>query len=173
MEPVKGGSLADLPENARAHLDALGSDATPASYALRFAAGLDDVAVVLSGMSDAAQMADNIATMRDPKALTPEERAATEHVVETLREDGGIGCTACRYCVDSCPQQILIPDLFSVYNMKEIFHNWNADYYYNQVYTKQGGKASDCIACGACVDGCPQHLPIPELMVKVADEFEK
>lgn len=173
MEPVKGGNLADLPEDAAAHLGTLGSDASNASYALRFCAGLEDVAVVLSGMSDIAQMEDNIVTFTDIEPLTEAEEAAIAQVVATLREKDAIDCTACRYCVSSCPQDIQIPDLFSVYNMKEIFHNWNADWYYNQVYTKRGGKASDCIACGSCLPECPQHLPIPDLMEKVAAEFEE
>lgn len=172
MEPVKGGNLAQLPDFAASPLDGLDPDVSHASYAMRFAAGHPGVAVVLSGMSDTAQMEDNIATMRDPEPLNDDEFTAMKQVVAALRNSDAIPCTACRYCVGSCPMDIQIPDLFSVYNMKELFGNWNADYYYNQVYTKRGGKASDCIACRSCLKECPQHLPIPDLMMKVADEFE-
>lgn len=172
MEPVKGGSLAQLPDEAAAPLDALGEDASHASFAMRFAGSLPGVAVVLSGMSDVAQMEDNIKTMQNLTPLNEEENAAINEVVRVLRSSNAIACTECRYCIGSCPMNIQIPDLFSVYNMKELFHNWNADYYYNQVYTKRGGRASDCIACGSCERECPQHLPIPELMKEVAEVFE-
>ena len=91
---------------------------------------------------------------------------------EILRNNGGIPCTACRYCVDGCPMKILIPDLFSCLNSKIQFKDWNSGYYYN-VYTKEGhGKASDCIKCGMCEKICPQHLEIRELLTKVSEAFE-
>ena len=84
-----------------------------------------------------------------------------------------IPCTACRYCTAGCPKHISIPDLFACLNSKNIHHDWNADYYYGQVYTKNNGKASDCIKCGKCEKACPQHLPIRKLLQDVAKEFEK
>ena len=84
-----------------------------------------------------------------------------------------IPCTACRYCTDGCPKHISIPDLFSDMNAKQIYHDWNADYYYNDVHTSEGRKASDCIKCGKCEKACPQHLPIRKLLADVADAFEK
>ena len=71
-----------------------------------------------------------------------------------------IPCTACHYCTDGCPKRISIPDLFSCLNAKQIYHDWNADYYYNEVFTQNHGKASDCIKCGKCERACPQHLPM-------------
>lgn len=83
-----------------------------------------------------------------------------------------IPCTARRYCTDGCPRQISIPDLFSCMNTMQIYHDWNAKYYYDEVYTKKNGKASDCIGCGKSEAACPQHLHIRELLKTVAKEFE-
>ncbi len=172
MEPVKGGSLANLPEKAMAVLDEL-KGGSPASYALRFAAGFDGIMMVLSGMSSMEQMTDNISFMKDFKPLDQREKDAVKKVCEVFKSMNLIACTACRYCVSSCPRKISIPDLFAVMNTKQIHHDWNADYYYNEVHTKSGGKASDCVKCGKCESACPQHLPIRELLVSVAKEFER
>lgn len=149
MEPVKGGNLADLPEDAAAVLDALHGGSS-ASYAIRFAAGFPGIRMVLSGMSDLRQVEDNIAFMRDFKPLDETELAAVKRVQEIFRSKSLIPCTACRYCTAGCPQHISIPDLFAVMNAKQIHRDWNADYYYDETYTKSGGRASDCIRCGKC-----------------------
>ena len=172
MEPVKGGNLANLPDDAKAVLDAL-DGGSPASYAVRFAAGFDNVMMVISGMSNMAQMEDNISAMKDFKPLSETELAAIDKVVEIFNSKNMIPCTACRYCVDGCPKKILIPDLFACLNAKKVFNNWNTDYYYNNVYTTRNGKASDCIKCGKCEHACPQHLRIRELLADVAKEFDK
>jgi uncharacterized protein len=172
MEPVKGGTLVNLPEEARAVLDGL-HGGSPASYAIRFAAGFDGIFMVLSGMSNQEQMLDNLSYMADFRPLDETERAAVSKVCAILRAQHMIPCTACRYCTDGCPKHISIPDLFACMNAKQIYHDWNADYYYEEVYTKQNGKASDCIACGKCEHSCPQHLPIRKLLRDVAAEFEK
>ena len=172
MEPVKGGNLADLPEDAAAVLDALHGGSS-ASYAIRFAAGFPGIRMVLSGMSDLRQVEDNIAFMRDFKPLDETELAAVKRVQEIFRSKSLIPCTACRYCTAGCPQHISIPDLFAVMNAKQIHRDWNADYYYSEVYTKNGGRASDCIRCGKCEKVCPQHLHIRDLLADVAAEFEK
>ena len=174
MEPVKGGCLVNLPEKADAILRALNGGSN-ASYALRFAASHPNIAVVLSGMGNLAQMRENAATMADFKPLTDEELRAVEAVRDVFRGMHMIPCTGCRYCVldNDCPKKILIPDLFSCYNLKTTFHNWNQDYYYNNILTRDNGKASDCIKCGKCEKICPQHLPIRQLLVDVAGEFEK
>lgn len=171
MEPVKGGNLVNLPEDAKAVLDEL-HGGSPASYAIRFAAGFEGMLMVLSGMSSLEQMQDNISFMEDFKPLNKEEMAAVNKVQQIFRSKNLIPCTACRYCTDGCPKQIRIPDLFAVMNTKQLYHDWNADYYYNVVHTSNGHKASDCIKCGKCEKACPQHLPIRELLVKVAEEFE-
>lgn len=172
MEPVKGGNLADLPAEAKAILAEL-HGGSPASYAIRFAAGFEGIMMVLSGMSDMAQMQDNISFMKDFKPLNDAEMEAIGKVQQIFKSMNLIPCTACRYCVDGCPKHIAIPDLFAVMNIKQIYHDWNADYYYNNVHTAPGRRASDCIKCGKCEKACPQHLHIRDLLVDVANEFEK
>ncbi|MBQ9679534.1 MAG: aldo/keto reductase [Ruminococcus sp.] len=172
MEPVKGGSLVNLPDEAKAVFDAL-NGGSYASYALRFAAGFPNICAVLSGMSDMAQMEDNLGFMADFEPLNTEEQAAVKKVCAIFKKQNLIPCTACRYCVDGCPKKILIPDLFSCLNAKKAFNNWNQDYYYENVLTSRNGKASDCIKCGRCEKACPQHLPIRDLLTKVAAEFER
>ena len=170
MEPVKGGNLVRLPSDAKKYFDELGGGY--ASYAIRFAASRKGVFMVLSGMSDIAQMNDNISYMKDFKPLDEKELKAVQNVCGVFKGMNLIPCTACRYCIDGCPKKISIPDLFACMNAKNIYHDWNANYYYNEVHTKSRGKASDCIKCGKCEKACPQHLPIRQLLVSVAKEFE-
>ena len=122
MEPVKGGNLVNLPKDAAAVLESL-HGGSPASYAIRFAAGFPGIMMVLSGMSNMQQMQDNLSFMRDFQPLNDTERAAVSKVVEIFRKQNLIPCTACRYCVDGCPQQIAIPDLFAIMNTKNIHHD--------------------------------------------------
>ena len=172
MEPVKGGNLVNLPEEAKAILENL-HGGSPASYAIRFAAGFPGMMMVLSGMSSLRQMQDNISFMRDFKPLNEQEMEAIRQVQEIFKTKNLIPCTACRYCTDGCPRHISIPDLFAIMNTKQIHHDWNADYYYDDVYTGPGRKASDCLKCGKCEKVCPQHLPIRQLLEDMAKEFEK
>lgn len=172
MEPVKGGNLVKLPDDARAVLDAL-HGGSPASYAIRFAAGFPGMLMVLSGMSTPEQVQDNISFMKDFKPLDETELAAIAKVQEIFRSKNLIQCTGCRYCTDGCPKQIAIPELFATMNAKQIYHDWHTDYYYNAVYALPGHKASDCVKCGKCESVCPQHLPIRQLLENVAKEFEK
>ena len=172
MEPVKGGNLVRLPEKAKQVFEDL-HGGSPASYAIRFAAGFPGILMVLSGMSDLAQMQDNIGFMQSFQPLNDTEMEAVRKVQDIFHSMHLIACTACRYCTDGCPQHISIPDLFAALNTKKIYNDWNADYYYHQVYTVNHGKASDCVKCGACEQVCPQHLPIRELLEQVAAEFER
>ncbi|MBQ8974151.1 MAG: aldo/keto reductase [Oscillospiraceae bacterium] len=174
MEPVKGGSLVNLPPEADKLLRELNGGSN-ASYALRFAASFPNMAMVLSGMSDMAQMRDNISAMAEFKPLDENEMAAVGKVCDIFRGLNLIPCTSCRYCVEEneCPKGIRIPDMFSSLNAHEAFHNWNTEYYYSHIITGGGhAKASECIECGKCEKVCPQHLPIRELLKNVAKTFE-
>lgn len=171
MEPAKGGNLVNLPENAKSVLADLNGGSI-ASYAIRFAAGFDGISMVLSGMSNLEQMEDNISYIKEFKPLTEPEKEAVNRVCEIFKSQNLISCTACRYCVDDCPMNISIPDLFACMNSKKVFHDWNTDYYYHSVHTVNNGKASQCIKCGKCENVCPQHLKIRELLADVAEEFE-
>jgi len=171
MEPLKGGALADPPEEAKKAFDRL-RGGSYASYANRYAASFEGVMVVLSGMSAYEQLEDNISYMKDFVPLTREEHEAIAKVRDIFKKQEIIPCTACRYCTDGCPKQIAIPDLLSCMNAKKLHKDWNSDFYY-MVHTTNGGKASDCIGCGKCEQSCPQHLEISNLLKDVASVFEK
>ena len=171
MEPVKGGSLVNLPDEAQKIFDELGG-CSNASYAIRFAASFDGIMMVLSGMGNMDMMNDNISYMKDFVPLSEKEMEAIEKVREIFRAQDLIPCTACRYCTERCPMGIAIPDLFACLNAKKQFQNWNTDYYYNNIHTKNGGKASACIKCGMCEAICPQNLEIRTLLEEVAKEFD-
>lgn len=171
MEPVKGGSLVNLPKEALDVLKEAGNG-SPASFAIRFAAGFDGIMMVLSGMSNMQQLEDNISYMKDFVPLSEAEQKAIKKVCDIFHSMDLIPCTACRYCVDGCPKKILIPDLFACMNAKKQFENWNTGYYYHNVHTAKNGKASDCIGCGKCEAICPQKLPIRTLLKDVAAAFE-
>lgn len=168
----EGENLVNLPDDAKKILDDLHGGST-ASYAVRFAASFEGIRMVLSGMSNLEQMNDNLSYMKDFKPLDEKEMAAVKAVADVFHSKHMIPCTACRYCVDGCPKRISIPDLFACLNAKTVFHDWNADYYYNQVHTVHNGKAGACIRCGKCEKVCPQHLKIRELLKEVPKEFEK
>lgn len=171
MEPVKGGTLANMTGRPAEILKELSPEASFASYAIRYAASLENVMLVLSGMSDEQQLIDNTAYMREFRPLDERERAAIARVVEELAAMPTIACTKCRYCVEGCPQKIPIPDGFEDYNMTVQFgiNETNRGSY--RRHTADGGSADVCIRCGKCEGQCPQHLPIRDLLVKVAETF--
>ncbi len=173
MEPVKGGRLADPPAEVKKLFTDYAPDASPASWAIRFAASLDGVLTVLSGMSNLAQMEDNLGFMKDFKPLNDDERAIIQKAQEILGKSAAIPCTACRYCVEGCPKHIPIPEIFAAAN-KHLTSGQDdearADY---AAATADAGKASDCVACRQCEKMCPQHLPVVDHLKQCAEMLEK
>ena len=154
MEPVKGGKLADLPGEGREILQKLGQGSC-ASFALRYCASFDNNVMILSGMSDQQQMEDNLATMKAPKPFTEAEFEAAAKIRKILRDSQVIACTDCRYCMDVCPQNIRIPDLFAAQNARMCLEAWQP---------VETASPASCLDCGACESTCPQHLPIRKLL---------
>lgn len=171
MEPVKGGTLADIAGEPAKILKELEEKASFASYAIRYAASLEHVVMVLSGMSNQEQLMDNISYMKELVPLLGRERQAIKKTVEELNRLPLIPCTKCRYCVEGCPKKIMIPDLFEDYNMVVQFGMTEANRGRYRIHTAEHGKADECIHCGRCESQCPQHLEIKELIDKVAAVF--
>ena len=165
MEPIKGGILADPIPTVKAVFDAEGSGRSYASWAVRFAASLDNIIVVLSGMSNLAQMEDNLSYMKEFQPLSDAELDLIRQAQEALNGDKSIPCTACHYCTEGCPMGIPIPEIFTVANRRKGSPEFRTIREYG-IVTQGKGKASDCIQCGQCEAACPQNLPIIELLEK-------
>ena len=176
MEPVKGGTLAQIPEEAEKLFAEADTAKSVPSWAIRFAASLPNVMVVLSGMSDMEQMNDNTSYMQDFVPLTEEEQHLCFKVAGIINSQIAIPCTGCSYCTEGCPVHIAIPQYFSLYNedMREnlVQKGWTINFSNYDNLTKKFGKASECIACGQCEGVCPQHLPIIESLKKVTAHYE-
>lgn len=173
MEPVKGGTLANPPKPVRELFKAYAPDRSYASWAIRFAASLEGVITVLSGMSNIAQMEDNISFMKDFQPLNSEEQAVIRKAMELMNASAAIPCTACRYCVEGCPQQIPIPEIFSAMNRQLGNGQLEAASAAYAAATEVGASAADCIGCGQCEGACPQGLPIIQNLAKATEMFGK
>ncbi|UQZ90559.1 Fe-S oxidoreductase [Deltaproteobacteria bacterium Smac51] len=173
MEPVKGGALADLPEPVADILRRAAPEASLSSWAIRFAASLEGVVTVLSGMSSVAQMKDNLSYMADFKPLSPDELAVVEKARSALAEIPQIPCTDCHYCLKGCPKHIAIPGTFKVMNDYLLYHDLNTARYIYNWETSSAGKASDCIECGQCETACPQSIPIIKELAEAVRVLEQ
>ncbi len=169
MEPVRGGSLVDLPEEAQQVLNHLNGGSI-ASYALRYCASFEGIELILSGMSSIEQMEDNIVSMKDALPLSEKEMDAVQQVVEILANQNQIPCTKCEYCTERCPKNIAIPQLFKAVNHKREFKNADISWRLNNAI-KDHAKPSECISCGLCEKACPQHIEIRKLLKEIAAEY--
>ena len=175
MEPVKGGTLARVPESVEKIFRECHPEMSIPSWAIRFAASQDYVMMVLSGMSNMEQLTDNMSYMSDFQPLNEKEQALVKKAVDIINSNIAVPCTGCSYCTEGCPQHIAIPKYFSLYNadMQEIKEKaWRPQGEYYDRLTLTFGKASDCLECGQCEQACPQHLPIIQYLKDVAARFE-
>lgn len=172
MEPVKGGTLANLPESAGAIFKNYDSNASAPSWALRFCLSLKNVCMILSGMSNPSQLEDNMKTFSESRQLSNDEKSAVKSAAEAIRAISTVPCTACRYCVSECPQKIEIPSLIKCLNTFRMYgEKGDAKKDYRHC-TENSTPANECIACQSCESVCPQHIKISEIMSEAAEIFD-
>lgn len=169
MEPVRGGKLANLPAAAQEKLHALRPEASDASWALRWVQEIPGVTMILSGMSNMAQMQDNLATFDHPEPLSAEEQALLLEIAEGFKS--AVPCTACRYCCDGCPQEIDIPQMLRVLNELRVVPSTNAIMAVEALPESRQPKS--CLGCGACAAVCPQKIDIPACMQELTERIAK
>lgn len=175
MEPVRGGTLANVPQSVEDLFKSNNPDASVASWAIRFAASHENIKMVLSGMSNMEQMEDNTSYMENFVPLNDEEMDVVKKATDMINASLAISCTGCSYCTEGCPKKIAIPRYFALYNadkLEEGTTDWRPQQTYYDRLTNAFGKASDCIGCGKCEHICPQHLQIIEHLKAVAERFE-
>ncbi len=175
MEPIKGGTLAKVPQRAAELLKGAEPDKSIPSWAIRFAASHEGVKMVLSGMSTLAQLDDNTSYMQDFTPFTPTEYDLVKKVVGIINEAITVPCTACHYCTKGCPKHIAIPEFFSIYNnhCQAPMEGFSTQkFYYDTLIDHGSGKASACIGCKQCERMCPQHIEITKYLRDVAKTFE-
>lgn len=174
MEPIKGGSLVNIPDKAKELLKSHRPDMSIASWAIRYAASLEKVQMVLSGMSNIDQINDNVSFMEQFEPLDEDENITLAKVLNIINEAVVIPCTECLYCLEGCPKGIPIPSFFALYNVDKQAKpsGFSIQKAYYQNISKNSAKASDCIECGKCEVACPQHIKIIHWLKEVAKEFE-
>ena len=172
MEPVKGGTLANVPPAVKGLFKSNDPTMSVPSWAIRFVAGLPGIMMVLSGMSNMEQLLDNTSYMQEFEPLTFDEEKLVHRAAELIRSEIAIPCTGCAYCVDGCPQNIAIPQYFALYNSAKVATDDASIGKQYAKLTEAFGRASECIGCAQCEGVCPQQLPIVEHLQKVAEQFE-
>lgn len=173
MEPVKGGALANPPTKVQEIFRQADLKASFASWAIRYAASLDGIITVLSGMSNLEQMEDNLSYMKDFRPLNAHEQQAIRKAQEAINGVKSIPCTACHYCTGGCPKQIPIPEIFAARNRQLVWGQLQeGQAAYDQLAAK-GNVASDCIGCGQCERACPQQIKVIQRLKECAAALEK
>ena len=173
MEPVKGGTLAKIPAEAEKLLRGMRPDATPASWALRFAASQKGVVRVLSGMNSMEQLEDNLKTFENFEPVTEEETKILFRAAEIINSQTAVKCTGCGYCTEGCPKGIAIPKIFALYNsISRLTGSFSSEHTYYTNLVLQTALASSCIKCGKCEQACPQHLKIRTLLEACVEKLE-
>ncbi len=158
MEPLKGGSLTKYSPDVEKVFKDYDKDASIASWGLRFVGSYDNVLVLLSGMSNIAQMEDNLKTFNNFKKLNNEEQNVIDVAIQKIRDRVKNGCTGCRYCMP-CPKQVNIPKMFRMWNLASMYDNFNVvNWSFNN--TKPEEFSTSCIQCGICETKCPQNISI-------------
>lgn len=173
MEPVKGGALAEPPKAVQDIFRKANPEASYASWAIRYVASLEGIITVLSGMSNVAQMEDNLSYMKQFKPLDGEEQTAIRKAQEAINGIKSIPCTGCHYCTAGCPKQIPIPEIFAARNKQLIWGQLEEGKAGYAEAVAGVGAASDCIACGQCERACPQQIPVIERLKDCAAVFGK
>ncbi len=178
MEPLKGGCLADPVDSVKNIFKKANPNASVASWAIRYAASLENIVTVLSGMSSIEQVRDNVSYMEHFKPLDDGEKAVVEEARKAFNKIPCIPCTFCEYCIEGCSQKINIPKVLDAYNRKLIHDNLSqAQMFYQAAvmlddFSGARGKASDCTACGNCERVCTQHINIIENLKTITEELE-
>ena len=174
MEPVKGGALANVPDSVKNLFTSYAPERSVASWAIRYAASLDGVFMVLSGMSNMQQLNDNMSYMKDFEKMNADEVQKVMLAADLINGEITIPCTACQYCTTDCPMNIAIPEYFSLYNLEKRSKGEGFSVqgvYYNNL-TSSRGKASECVECGQCEEKCPQRIEIMKWLKEIKKEFE-
>ena len=173
MEPVKGGALANPPASVQEILKDAAPDMSFASWAIRYVASMDGILTVLSGMSNVAQMENNLSYMKDFRKLTPAQEETIKQAQEVIQKYPIIPCTTCNYCAKVCPQNIGISGSFTAMNMYTLYGDLKAAKHQEGWLVGAHGKAhaNECVQCGMCEEVCPQHIPIRDNLEKIVETF--